>query len=225
MTSANSPAASAVAPQRYHPAQVALHWLIALLVFLTPLLAGEGEGRGAPASVGGIPLIDIHMILGLSVLALLVVRLVVRLAVRRPRWASTGSSLLDFVGRWTHVGLYFFTFAVTVTGLVFALQTNRLAGAFAGNAAGPSAPRLQQPGQLPPAALQPPAERPEGFRGGLRLAGSFLFRAFHELSWIILLALILLHVAAALYHQFILKDHLLRAPVTRTRMPRSSQAS
>ncbi len=39
--------------------------------------------------------------------------------------------------------------------------------------------------------------------------GAFLFRAFHELSWQILLVLIILHVAAALYHQFLLKDNLM----------------
>ena len=39
--------------------------------------------------------------------------------------------------------------------------------------------------------------------------GRFVFRAFHELSWKILLALIILHVAAALYHQFIRRDNLL----------------
>src|SRR6266498_827790 len=33
-------------PKRYHPALVALHWLIAILIFGTALLAQEGEGEG-----------------------------------------------------------------------------------------------------------------------------------------------------------------------------------
>src|SRR5512138_1031030 len=37
------PAAS-VKPKRYHPALVALHWLIAILIFGTALLVQENEG-------------------------------------------------------------------------------------------------------------------------------------------------------------------------------------
>jgi cytochrome b561 len=197
--------------KRYHPAQVTLHWAIAALVFLTPLLAGEGEGRGGRATLGGLPLISIHMILGITVLALLLVRLVIRLRIQHPDWATTGSALLDRVGQWTHIALYFFTFAVTVTGLIFALQTNRLARIFSG------APDQFRPGQFQPGQFPPPGngfqpgggERPEGFQGGLLAAGRFVFRAFHELSWKILLALIVLHVGAALFHQFWRRDNLL----------------
>jgi cytochrome b561 len=198
--------------QRYHPAQVTLHWLIAALVFITPLLASEGEGRRQVAAIGGIPIIGVHMILGIAVLVLLLVRLVIRLRIRRPDWATTGSALLDRIGKWTHIALYFFTFSVTVTGLIFALQTNRLAAAFSG-APRQFAQRQFQPGQFPAPGqgFQPGegGERPEGFRGGLLAAGRFVFRAFHELSWQILLALIILHVAAALFHQFWRKDNLL----------------
>ncbi len=211
MTSAVSPAPVAAAPQRYHPLQVTLHWLIALLVFITPLLVAEGEGRRQPALVGGIPTIGFHMLFGLAVLALLLVRLIVRFAIRRPEWATAGNAFFDLIGRWTHIGLYFFTFAVTITGLIFAVQTNRL-GAVLGRATfGQSGPAIRQPGQLPPPGFQPGGEGggEGGFRGGVRAVGAFLFRAFHELSWKILLVLIILHIGAALYHQFIRKDNLL----------------
>jgi cytochrome b561 len=204
-----------------------LHWLIALFVIITPLLVGEAEGRRQAASVAGIPIIGVHMILGITILVLLLVRLVIRLRTRRPDWASTGSAFLDRVGQWTHVALYVFTFAVTITGLIFAIQTNRLAATFNGNGGQPFGPGFgQRPGQFQPGSgqqpggqFQPPSGFPPqggerggfegGFGGGLRAAGRFMFRAFHELSWQILLALIILHVAAALYHQFIRKDHLL----------------
>ncbi len=201
--------------KRYHPVLVSLHWVIAALVFITPLLAGEGEreGRRRTALTGGIPLINIHMILGITVLILLLVRLLIRWRIKRPDWATTGSAFLDRIGQWTHIGLYFFTFAVTITGIIFALQTNRLARVFgaSGPAFGQGAPGIAQPGQFPPpGGSQPGAgERPEGFEGGVRLVGAFIFRAFHELSWKILLALIILHVAAALYHQFLRRDNLL----------------
>ena len=50
-----------VAPvKRYHPGLVVLHWLIAILIFITALLAmsqeGEGRGQGA-ASIAGIPIL------------------------------------------------------------------------------------------------------------------------------------------------------------------------
>jgi cytochrome b561 len=218
MTSTIAPPEEAALPRRYHPAQVSLHWLIAILVLITPLLASEGEGEtgGLSGGPGGIPTIGFHMLFGIAILVLLVVRVFVRWAIRRPQWATTGSALLDRIGQWTHIGLYFFTFAVTVTGLIFALQTNRLAAVFGRAPNGQSAPGISQPGQPPSPGIRPGAEGGEGsegfeggFGGGLQAVGRFVFRAFHELSWKILLALIILHVAAALYHQFIRKDNLL----------------
>ena len=37
----------------------------------------------------------------------------------------------------------------------------------------------------------------------------FVFRAFHTLSWLGIFLLVVLHVGAALYHQFFIKDNLL----------------
>ncbi len=160
MTSAASPAPAVVAPKRYHPAQVTLHWLIAILVFITPLLLAGGEGRRRAASIGGIPTIGFHMIFGLAVLALLIIRLVVRYAIRRPQWATAGNAFFDFVGRWTHIGLYFFTFAVTITGLIFAVQTNRLGAVFWGCHV-----RTGRAG-YPPARSAAAPRLPAGRRGG-----------------------------------------------------------
>ncbi len=211
MTSAAVPAPAVVTPKRYHPAQVTLHWLIAVLVVIAPLLLAGREGRRQAASIGGIPTIGFHMIFGLAVLALLIIRLIVRYAIRRPQWATAGNAFFDLVGRWTHIGLYFFTFAVTITGLIFAVQTNRLAAVLGRGTFAQGAPGIRQPGQQPPPGFQPggEGEGQGGFRGGVRAVGAFLFRAFHELSWQILLILIILHVAAALYHQFLLKDNLM----------------
>ena len=39
--------------------------------------------------------------------------------------------------------------------------------------------------------------------------GRFFFGAFHQLGWSAIVLLMFLHVAGALYHQFILKDNLL----------------
>src|SRR5512140_2010994 len=87
--------------KRYHPTLVALHWLIAILIFGTALLAQEneggrerGEGRNFPqpgiqqsVSLAGFTpqagsqnifsRIGIHMIAGIGILVLLVIRLIV----------------------------------------------------------------------------------------------------------------------------------------------------
>ncbi len=207
-----SPAASGgtTPVHRYHPAQVILHWAIAALIFTTALLAGGAEGEGRRQAFAGTPTLALHMTLGIVVLLLLAIRLIARWRIKAPAWATTGSSLLDRIGRWTHIGLYFFAFSVTITGLILALQTNRLARVFNPSAAGQF--RQFQPGQLPPpGGFQPGGQfRPGGERGegGFARGGGFFLGAFHGFSWTVLLLLIILHVAAALYHQFWRRDNL-----------------
>lgn len=207
---------SAVAgPKRYHPALVALHWLIAILIFGAFFLAqgneGEGErfrpregtfppgqnsqpanppGQGFPQ--GGFPqeggnrnifsTIGIHMIVGITVLVLLVIRLIVRWVTKRPAWASTGIKLFDWVGELNHFGLYLLTFAMVITGIILADQRGILARTF-GIGSTPT---------------------PGSFR-----RGGFSLGFFHGGVWTLLILLIALHVGAALYHQFIVKDNLL----------------
>jgi len=214
--STNVPSTMSIAPvKRYNPGLVVLHWLIAALIFVAAFLAmgqeGGGRGQGA-ASFAGIPILGVHMLLGITVLVLLLIRLLMRWRLRRPEWATTGSAFLDRVGQWTHVGLYLLVFAVTITGLVLALQTNRLSRIFsvAGSTPGQFRPGQFQPGQLPPSeGFQPGQERPGGTEGGFARGGRFLLGAFHGLSWILLLLLVLLHIGAAFYHQFFRKDNLL----------------
>jgi cytochrome b561 len=170
-----------VAPKRYNPVLVTLHWIIAGLIFGTVLLAGEDEGGGA-ATIAGIPTIGVHMLLGITILVLLTIRLIIRWRAQHPDWASTGNRFLDKVGELTHWALYLFTFGMTITGISLATRGNRLARMLGLAGATPS-------GQF----------RPRGFSIGM----------FHGAIWFFLLLLILLHVGAALYHQFILKDNLL----------------
>ena len=56
-------------PKRYHPALVALHWLIAVLIITNIILAGASEG-GSRTAMGGMPLIYIHMTFGVTILLL-----------------------------------------------------------------------------------------------------------------------------------------------------------
>ena len=179
--STNVSAAVQSKPKRYSPVLVSLHWIIAILIFSTFLLAGDSEG-GAAATIAGIPTIGIHMLLGITILVLLIIRLIVRWRTEHPDWASTGNRFLDKVGEITHWALYVFVFGMTITGISLAARGNRFARIFGLASAAPS-------GQF----------GPRGFSIGM----------FHGLIWFFLSLLILLHVGAALYHQFILKDNLL----------------
>ncbi|MCL4528317.1 MAG: cytochrome b/b6 domain-containing protein [Chloroflexi bacterium] len=208
-------------PKRYHPALVALHWLIFILIFATAflgLLGGEGgEGRRAGLLLPGFPTLAIHMILGVTVLVLLIIRLIVRWRAKSPDWASTGNSFLDLVGRLTHWALYFFTFMIVITGIILALQGNRLARTFGLAATTPRfTPGQLQPGQFPPNGQFQPGQTPrfgggEGeFEGGFG-RGNFFFQLgrLHGISWALFFLLIVFHAGAALYHQFFVKDNLL----------------
>ena len=131
---------------------------------------------------GILSTIGIHMIFGLTVLVLLIVRLIVRWTTKHPEWSSAGNKFLDWVGGLTHFGLYLLTFAMVITGIILADQRGILARTFGiGNTPVPGSFR----------------------RGGFSLG--FL----HGGIWILLVLLMLLHVGAALYHQFIVKDNLL----------------
>lgn len=170
-------------PKRYNPILVSLHWLITLLVVAAIFTLGGGEGGeggegGASIISGAASSTGLHMLIGITVLVLMAVRLLVRWRTAKPEWATTGNAFLNKIGEWTHYALYFFTFSITVTGIALALQTNRLTSLFNGGAGGEG----------------------EGVRFGLG--------AFHGVSWFFLLLLILLHVAGALYHQYIIKDNI-----------------
>jgi len=197
------------APKRYHPLVVTLHWLVAILIFATFLLAhgGEdgrerfrpqqGQGQQQPGNVpppsfqpdnngssqpNPFSTIGLHMILGVSVILVLLIRLIARWRTQLPEWATTGNPLLDKVGNWTHFGLYLLGFLMPITGIILAVQRGQLARTFGIGAVA---------------------------AGNTFRRGQFSLGMFHGLVWTLLLLLIALHVGAALYHQFIKKDNLL----------------
>ena len=163
-------------PKRYHPALASFHWIIALLIFSNVILAGAAEE--SRATLFGIPLIGIHMLMGMTILVLLTLRLVTRFTTKHPEPATAGNALLDKFGILTHYALYLFTYSMTISGIVMAAQRGYFAKIFGIG----SIPQTFQ-------------------RGGLG--------ALHGLSWAFLGLFLFLHIGAALYHQFIRRDHLL----------------
>jgi cytochrome b561 len=167
-------------PVRYHPLHVALHWLLAVL--LIGALAGgmlhlQHIPNDSPEKIGAL---RGHMIMGVVILALTLVRLVVHHVTRRPAPASTGKPLLDRLGRGVHFLLYALVVLMAASGFAMAFQAGLPDIVFGGSG----------------------APLPASF-------AAFPPRAVHGLIAWLLLALIAVHVLAATYHQVILRDGLL----------------
>ncbi|MEO1745956.1 MAG: cytochrome b/b6 domain-containing protein [Pseudomonadota bacterium] len=165
---------------RYHPLLVSIHWIMAIMIIVL-LLAGtfllEPLANDNPQKIEGL---FGHMIFGVSVMALLLIRFVTRLRSKKPPHATTGNALLDKVGAWTHLAFY---------GLIFLAAGSGMAmSAMAG---------------LPDIVF---------FGSGEPLPESFWVyppRYVHAFATKALAALIILHIAAAVWHQFGKKDGLL----------------
>ena len=163
---------------RYHPALVALHWLLAILIIVA-LVAGTfllaGTPNSDPSKITGL---QAHMSIGISVLVLMLIRLVTRFATEKPPHAATGNGALDMAGRAAHVGLYFLVFGMCASGLALA----NLAG-------------------LPGIVFGGVGTLPADF-------SVYGPRAAHGIIAKLLMLLIAAHVAGFAFHQFIRKDGL-----------------
>ncbi|HEU0294306.1 MAG TPA: cytochrome b/b6 domain-containing protein [Anaerolineales bacterium] len=211
--------------KRYHPALVTIHWLMALLVFVNlylGIVVFENRGGGGPGNFQATnPLVPIHMAVGVTILVLLILRFILRLRANRPVDATTGNKFFDALAKFVHYGLYVTVLAVTVLGLTFSLQTGRFQSAFLGAESQFGPPNgfpviegTPGPGQFTPpdggAGGFPEGGPPPGFQGGPGgPGGGFGLLIIHELAAYTLLVLVALHIFAALYHQFFVKDNLI----------------
>ncbi|MEM7473343.1 MAG: cytochrome b/b6 domain-containing protein [Pseudomonadota bacterium] len=167
--------------QRYHPFLVALHWLMALMTLMALAAGGlflanmPADSPDKVAGLGG------HMIFGMAIGVLLILRFVTRVRSTHPPHATTGHDLLDRLGRWTHWGFYLLIAGMVLTGLTTALGLGLFPIVYGGSA------------ETLPAEL-----------------ATFAPRLAHGFITLMLVALIALHIAAALYHQAVLKDGLLQ---------------
>jgi len=167
-------------PSRYHPALVALHWLLAALV-VAALVLGTFVMKKIPnSSPEKLEALRAHMAGGIAILALMAVRFVVRMSSARPVPAKTGSSVLDKLALLNHYGFYVLIAAMAGTGLATAILAGLPSILFGGSGA----------------AL------PESF-------AVFPTRVAHGLIAKLLITIMAVHALAALYHQFIRRDGLL----------------
>ena len=102
----------------YTALQIALHWLVALLVVATWFL-GDGMGRLLHQKLdgtytGGTPL---HVVLGLSVLAVVAIRVVVRLMQGAPAAPEGTTGTHAQARHWGHLAIYALLVLVPLGGL------------------------------------------------------------------------------------------------------------
>ena len=171
---------SAISVAKYSAVARLLHWLIALSIIAQLVL-----GLGHEAWRDVFPAMPIHKALGMTVLVLSLLRLFWRFSHPAPALPSSLPGWQAVSARATHWIFYFLIIAVPLTGWIFSSAgTNPLSwfGLF-------DIPKL------PVMKGNPLAEAThEG----------------HEIMGLLFIALIALHIGAALYHHFALKDDVLR---------------
>ena len=164
---------------RYDRVASFLHWTIALLIVVAFLLG---------LTVGDFPkaykdaVVNAHSLLGLGVLLLTLIRIGWRLGHPPPPAPKPMSPWIERLSKLTHALLYLLMLAVPLIGLPTLFYRGR----------GLDFGLLQLPAFL--------ARTPEIFRPLTEL---------HELGAYALMGLAAGHVAAALYHQWILRDALI----------------
>lgn len=159
-----------------------LHWLMALCI-LTMLFVGVG--MVSTVSPAHLTLMSIHKPLGIAILVLAVIRLAVRLVQGAPPLPADLPAPIKVGAYLSHIGLYALMIAMPLLGW--------------GMLSASAYPVVLFPGVvLPPIAPLSPGLRTVLHSGHVLLAFAFF-------------ALILLHVAAALFHGLVRRDGVLRS--------------
>ncbi len=164
---------------KYHPALVALHWILAALIIGGLIMGGNFLAKTPNTDPFKLTALTAHMSLGIVILVLMVIRLIVRFTTRKPAPADIGNALANRAGVWTHWAFYLLVIAMGASGLA----TANFAGL----------PDIVFFGSGDPL--------PENF-------DDIAPRAAHGVIAKLLAILIILHVLAGLYHQFARKDRL-----------------
>ncbi|MEV8473015.1 cytochrome b [Ralstonia sp. UNC404CL21Col] len=166
---------------KYSPTMRALHWLVVLAVSIA-VVAIEIMDFFPKGSAERAALFIVHQTAGLSVLALMVLRLLARVATQAPP-PVPGTPLVQLAARLTHGVLYVLMVGMPVLGL--------LALAWGGKPIQPFGLNL-------PLALTQDKTL------------AHWSKEIHESGATLVYIAVGLHAAAALWHEFILKDRLLR---------------
>lgn len=166
----------------FHPALRLIHWLMVVMVFAMLFI---GVGMVSTAGPAYPTLLSLHRPLGIAILALVLVRLPLRLATGAPALPSDLPTLQKRIAWGSHVLLYLTLFAMPLIGWGML-------------SAGGYPVELTRSVTLPPILPH-----------DLRLY-AFL-RVAHTTVALLFFALIIAHLAAALMHGLIRRDGVLRS--------------
>lgn len=181
-------------PHRYHAVAIALHWLIALMI-IGLMAAGlwmTGAIRERETQKLAFEVYQLHKSVGLTVLALSLLRLIWRISHRAPDLPPAMSPTERIAAHGTHWLFYGLMLALPITGwLMVSASPLGLPTLYF---SGPQIPHLASLADLPMA---------DKTLWEARLKDSHRLLAYGGMT------LLVLHIAAALRHQFILKDGLM----------------
>jgi len=165
--------------KRYHGLLVVLHWLLAIMIIGGLVMGGKVLSATPNSDPEKLFYLRMHMGMGILILALMLIRLLVRIFSEKPPHADIGNAAVNKLGIATHYVFYLVVFLVAGSGLAIA------------NMAG-----------LPDIVFgQSGAPLPVDF-------SEYPPRATHGALTKLLFVVILGHLLAFLYHQFVRKDGL-----------------
>ena len=165
--------------KRYNTTIVILHWVLALFILGAIFMGAFILDEMDSDHPQKILLLKLHVFVGVGIMLFTLLRLYMRFATPQPAPLSGSSPLMGKLGTGVHYLLYLFTILTVVAGVTLAISAN-----------------------LPTVLFENIGQLPHDY-------DEFLAHEAHEVFAELLLFTILLHVVAALYHQFILKDGIL----------------
>ena len=164
--------------KRYNTTMVILHWLLAILILGAIFMGAVVLEEMDSDHPQKILLLKLHIIVGAGILLFTLLRLILRFTTPQPAPLAGNNRLMDKLANSVHYLLYLLTVLTVLSGATLAITA-----------------------ELPDVLLNHIGELPGDYE-------DFMAHEAHEIFAKLLLITILLHAAAALYHQFILKDGL-----------------
>lgn len=172
-----------MAGPRFTWAARALHWIIAFLVLGQIALGLASDNSREPLSIW---LLDKRVQIGLLIFALMILRLLWRMTHRPPPFPAAIAVWQRVAAAGVHRLLYILLLLMPVSGYVLWVWIGRPLSWFG--------------------LIQIPILFESGDDETWRSIAGYA----HEYSAYVLIALLITHIGAALFHEFILRDHLIR---------------
>ncbi|MDD2923213.1 MAG: cytochrome b/b6 domain-containing protein [Anaerolineales bacterium] len=107
-------------PNRYHPMQVTLHWLVVVLVFAAFVIGKSMSGQ--PNDSAKLMPLALHMGVGVITMVVIVVRFITRLKLPKPAHVTAGNPFFDWLGKVVHYALYLLVFLMALSGISLSAQ-------------------------------------------------------------------------------------------------------